>query len=174
MDIITPTQTKLNSPTLGAPIPSLDSSLEELRAVKAAWLRQARESGDLDNLAMVTKTLGSVSTPRGWPMWKQYELTRGNVRARLFEGTGAYIPGLRDYGKIRTLTIEADGYRVCYFRQSDFGDPEDDNVFVPGQWQRVILAELEKAQAVYAARLERAAEEERQALLEQLLIGVGV
>jgi len=149
-------------------------TLAELQALRASWLRQARESGDIDSLILIIRTLGKPGDVKGWPLWKMYELKRGGVVARLYEGTGDYLPGSRDYNRIQTLAVYASGYQVCYIRQSDAGSPQDDNLFRPGQWQRAILAELERARAVYAAR--RAANEEgqRSALLEQLLIGIEI
>src|SRR3972149_830472 len=115
----TPTAVRqLNSP-VGALQPVEDMTLAELQALRASWLRQARESGDIDSLILIIRTLGKPGDVKGWPLWQMYELKRGGVVARLYEGTGDYLPGSRDYNRIQTLAVYASGYQVCYIRQSD-------------------------------------------------------
>jgi len=168
----TQTFVQLNSPAAGTLGPSADLSLSELRALRARWLEEAGEI--LPGLRTIVHTLGSPAALPGWPLWTCWTFKRGDVKARLFEGTGEYMPSLRDYARIWTLSITTGDHQVVYYRSSDLDGLSEDNMFVPGRWQWLILNELSKAQAVYAARRAANEEGERAALLEELLIGVEV
>ena len=122
-----------------------EMTAEELQKQKAAWYREAHESGKIDAICMVGRELGESLSCRYGP---KYSYKNGDIEI--------YID---DYGHYSTVTYK--GKQVVSTHPCS-------GLYVPGDWEEEVLryadAALAKQNEERLAREER----ERQKLLSEL------
>lgn len=166
---------QLNSPATGShPHPTQASTLTELRAARAAWLKEAIELGLIEDARKIARWLGSRASVEKRPMWTVYVWQDGDLRITLYEGSGCWMPGNKAYSRIQTLVITVRGeYDVANIRQEDDSFAPE-SFWRPGDWIGPLWRFKPDAESAARRAGQAAMEAERQVLLSQLLIGVEV
>ena len=189
---INPTVTTLAQRMPGSPAQILPgTSLADLRAIKASWAQSARDLVYPEMACKVTTWLGReiIARPSGraFKLWSDKD-----VFALVHEYAEQYIPSLATFLIVRSLAIftgQPDTRRanlidqivlsdrlsrVAHWRWQIVGDETremEDNYFLPGRWFNAFLnAEIEADGALRQAHSEQI-ENERLALLAEMLAG---
>jgi hypothetical protein len=194
---ITPTTmaTTLAQRIPGSPAQILPStSLADLRVIRTSWAQSARDLGYAEMAYKVTTWLGReiVLRPSGrvFKVWSSKD-----VFALVHEYSEQYIPSLSSSLIVRSLAVftgqpdtrranlidqivlSESLFKVAYWRWQIVGNEiveMEDNYFLPGRWFNAFLCvEIEADGALRQARSEQI-ENERLALLAEMLAGQAV
>lgn len=165
------------------PFPLQDLTTQELYAIRDRWLAEHRRV--IDDAILVLAELGQEVRLRQHQVvvWRQGDVALSRTQRCL----GRDVASQRYYYEHALLAvykagprledIYLSGYRVCYYIWKAYEDGKliidqhPENVLVPGAWIDQVQAALPAAQERRAARKDRAIEDDRQALLGQLLAG---
>jgi len=185
-----PVQVGVSVPLSPAEI-SPDTSLADLKAIKAFWTQSARDQGYPEKIYNVITCLGQIVIAR--PGGRVHKIwSNGSVHALAREYVERYIPARRANLVVYLLAVyvgEPDQkYRdlvdqivlsdkmlkVAYWHWYLVGEEAtewDDNYLIPGSWLDVFLAAEAEANAVSARATLDQRESERIRLLAEMLAG---
>ena len=183
-------QTDLNLPSFPSEI-SADTSLSDLKAIRAFWAKKARELEYPEKAYKVTSWFGKVietrPTGRIHKIWSQ-----GNVYSFAREYTERYVPSkatnlivcclavyvghpdLTRKNLVDQIVLSENMVRVVSWRWDVIGDEiseKEDNYFIPGRWFDVFAAADADARGEIAHSAAEQDEMERKRLLDELLVG---
>lgn len=155
--------------------PPESMSLAELRLLKSEYIERGNDA--FNQLSLIVAVFGSPVEirKRGYWVWQ-----RGRVTALFSIEQGRYLTDRERFQETQVLSIFLDSnglkgldnpnrVQVCYLKQGDAVDNEP--VFVPGAWLTAMLSEYEAARQVYDQQQADVTENERLALIKQLMIG---
>jgi hypothetical protein len=136
-----------------------NTSLADLRAIKAHWLTIADQTGDLRTLLLVTRELGQEITPTSWMLTLADDLT-----------VDLNVTGFQSWrdGDLARLTVTWHGRTVCHLERTARRFYGDNQLFVPGAWMDAIRTLQPQAEQQSTARYQAALEADRKALLAEL------
>ena len=168
-----------------------DTSLAELRAIRASWAQSARDLEYPEMAYKIASWLGREvilhPSGRAFKVWSSKD-----VFALVREYSEKFIPALNTNLIVRSLAVftgqpdtrranlidqivlSDNLFKVAYWRWQIVGDETremEDNYFLPGRWFNAFLcAEIEADGVIHQARSEQI-ENERLTLLAEMLAG---
>lgn len=159
-----------------AATPPESMSLAELRLLKSEYIQRGNDV--FNQLALIVAVFGSPVEIRKRDYWVWQ---RGRITALFSIERGRYMPEHDRYQETQVLSIflDSNGLRglddpsriqVCYLKAGDDAR-ESENIFIPGHWLGAMLSEYEAARQVYDQQQADVTENERLALIKQLMIG---
>jgi len=149
-----------------------NKTLDELEALKAAWLQDNEQF--LHDLTLAVLA-GGENFMAAHLEYKQIE--RGKYRFVARKVTDTFDSGKKQWREYAFLTAWVGAKRVAmytFFIDPDYGKWNGDSFCVPGDWMQVagqIIAEQNESSVWITAKI---AEQERQDMLTQLLDGIEV
>ncbi len=164
------------------------TTLDELEKQRRQWLKDAKEKGTLEALALIAQTLGmrqqgkSACDPTTY-MYRQDNLNRQeSIILTVRVGTsGVYNLGAGkiggDYDWQKTFIVEVGDHQTVYLIDKQYDDQflyGPDFIFVPGKWVDRIMTALSKAQSIFGKSSHDANQEAIKEMEKRLLIGIDV
>lgn len=147
-----------------------DTPLETLKAARTAWLNAASHDGTIDKIVEIGRELG-LPVPGTYSRIFTTRYTNLEISVIYTCKTGQFMPERGEYKVlescgVRIIDTSGESQVMSWGHGKDF--------FIPGKWTEKVLVCYEAAQAVKTGRDKAAIEKERQALLDELLIGKGI
>lgn len=132
-----------------------DMSIDELRAMKKAWFREAKTRGMFDLLRKIARTLG-VSVDTRYQKYKWTTPEEAFMKVEVFyDEYGGYV------------TVHANGKEVA-------SDHQCTELFVPGPWVKTVVEHSEQAKSTEEREAEERLSREHAALVALLQPEFGV
>lgn len=162
-----------------ATVPGPDTPLAELRQLKQYWLDQARQIGIFEDCRQIAIQLGQRiehTLPYPWDQHPCHRWAYEDIEITLLENIGGkYLPSRGEFEKRDHLTVTVGGHRVASYIFTNHPRPDrSTHLFIPGDWTIPIQAHTLDAKE-HARQLALEIQEvERQALLEELLVGIQI
>ncbi len=173
-------------PAAPAEIPP-QASVEQLKAIRSAWLRQAVEDGFPSALWTIASVLGRHDYRFGRDMWDvEWDAPAGRIRLRLMRSAAGYRPTagcFYTWTSVSAVIVSLPERPVVahfVWLHPEGETPRNEQLetdhclFIPGQWTLQTARLFGRAIAAGCTQQERQAEEERRNLLNELLAGRAV
>lgn len=157
-----------------------NSSLAELREIRAYWIALATELGDFDALTAVVREFGTafVVPFRNEPA---ILLKLDSLFVVYREGGAGFDRAINDFARFEYLSVTTGDPRREWYagqvlarrRYRTNGDYHDENaLFIPGAWMEAIRDLHPRAEANAIARYQNAIENKRRQLLAEMGVEV--
>lgn len=159
--------------------PGADTSLADLRQIKDRWIAQAEELKFFESCRRIARELGERCEAEFRYPWDQHAIYRWQYEAvtilLITDVGGQYLVSQKAFEERDRLIVTVAGQRVASYIFTNHPHPDrNEYLFVPGSWTLPIQAHAQEAQEHAARRAMDAQENERQALLAELLVGVDI
>jgi hypothetical protein len=148
-------------------------TLAELESKKLEYLIEGNSL--VEDLMTVVREMGAAVVERSRPLIR---LTEGDIQAIYYDHAGSYLPAKGQYSRSTSISVWVKGDQVCSLTTTNdpyhVANARDWNIFIPGNWVRVLTAHLAEAKRRAANREAYQLEQKRQELERRLLIGKSV
>lgn len=154
-------------------------TITELIATRDLWMEFAKKEQIPERVRAIVRAMGErIQEPYPNHNVDHWVLTKDGypkIRVGVAENWLGYIPGF-GFDKETRLFATSNGHNVCYWEWHTYehAKPTRDLFFVNGVWIGLILSLEEEANQFIQSASKTKAENERAALMKQLLVGLEV